>query len=158
MCWQTQLTLMCLLTHLPCLFTKGRRRGEGERYHCESPESQDKLIWTTEGPVTVLWGLETCMSIQCILTVQVHLIQGSPSGWNSSLSLYRRPSKIQPGTEETHRLALLSMYSFLHTHTQSLTRARWTALLGVNLGVPAVDDTLCFRFSYHTFLSRPGSN
>lgn len=42
---------------------------------------------------------------------------------------------------------------FVQTALQDTARACWTALLGVNLGVPAVDDTLYFRFSYDTFLT-----
>lgn len=38
-----------------------------------------------------------------VLTVQVHLMHGLPSGLNSSFSLYRRPSKIQPAGREVHK-------------------------------------------------------
>lgn len=55
----------------------------------------------------------------CVLTVQVHLMQGLPSGLNSSFSLYRRPSKIQPADREVQNLTHIThLHLVLYTLVQ----------------------------------------
>lgn len=51
-------------------------------------------------------------------------------------------------------MELLSL--FVQTTFEDTARARWTALLWVDLGVLAVDDTLHLCFSDDTFLTSPG--
>lgn len=108
---------MCLLTHLPCLFTKGRRRGEGERDHCVPWEPrQTHLDHRGASHCTVGTG------DMHVYTVYTHSAGAFNTGFSLRVKLF--PLFVQTALQDTAWNRRDTQVSFIidvflssHTHT-----------------------------------------